>query len=80
MKQVKIGYFAIYREITGCRQQQLQTAAESPEDLFTELMTIYPGLQRYRQAMVAVNEEMADWGTALADGDEVLFFPPIAGG
>jgi molybdopterin synthase sulfur carrier subunit len=30
--------------------------------------------------MVAINDEMSDWNAALTDGDEVLFFPPVAGG
>jgi molybdopterin converting factor small subunit len=30
--------------------------------------------------MVAVNDEMASWDSSLSDGDEVLFFPPVAGG
>jgi len=29
---------------------------------------------------VAVNDQMADWESPIADGDEVLFFPPVAGG
>jgi molybdopterin synthase sulfur carrier subunit len=29
---------------------------------------------------VAVNQDMADAGTPLIDGDEVAFFPPVTGG
>jgi molybdopterin converting factor small subunit len=29
---------------------------------------------------VAINDEMAGWEALLQDGDEVLFFPPVAGG
>jgi molybdopterin converting factor small subunit len=29
---------------------------------------------------VAVNDEIKDWNVALSPGDEVLFFPPVAGG
>ena len=27
-----------------------------------------------------INDELADWNVALTAGDEVLFFPPVAGG
>jgi molybdopterin converting factor small subunit len=29
---------------------------------------------------VAINDELADWNVVLTAGDEVLFFPPVAGG
>ena len=29
---------------------------------------------------VAINAEFADWSTPLADGDAVVFIPPVAGG
>jgi len=29
---------------------------------------------------VAVNEEFAAWDRELADGDRVVFIPPVAGG
>jgi molybdopterin converting factor small subunit len=29
---------------------------------------------------VAINDEMSGWDAPLADGDQVLFFPPVAGG
>lgn len=29
---------------------------------------------------VAINQEYATWDTLLADGDEVVFIPPVAGG
>ncbi len=40
-----------------------------------------PRLERYRTATrIAVNAEIADPGTALAEGDEVSLLPPVAGG
>ena len=29
---------------------------------------------------VAINDELAAWDVELRSGDEVLFFPPVAGG
>lgn len=32
------------------------------------------------RVMVAVNQTLVDWHTALSDGDEVAFLPPVTGG
>jgi len=40
----------------------------------------HESLQAEAAALVAINDEMCDWETVLNDGDEVLFFPPVAGG
>jgi molybdopterin converting factor small subunit len=29
---------------------------------------------------VAINDEMSNWDAPVSDGDEVLLFPPVAGG
>ena len=31
-------------------------------------------------SLVAINDEMVQWDSPFSDGDEVLFFPPVAGG
>ena len=41
---------------------------------------LFPGLVREAAALVAINDEIVGWGQAIEDGDEVLFFPPVAGG
>lgn len=33
-----------------------------------------------RAVCIAVNQELAESGTPLRDGDEVAFFPPVTGG
>jgi molybdopterin converting factor subunit 1 len=80
MNQIKVRYFAAFREATGIETERLETMAESPSQLFRECASRFDGLQNYSAAMVAINDEMSDWNAALNDGDEVLFFPPVAGG
>jgi MoaD family protein len=80
MNQIKIRYFAAFREATGVEFEQVQTNAGSAADLFSECTDRFAALQPYSAAMVAINDEMSDWDAELSDGDEVLFFPPVAGG
>jgi len=75
-----VRYFAAFREITGVETEAVETGASSPSALFAECAARHDGLQKYTSSMVAVNDEMADWDSRLSDGDEVLFFPPVAGG
>ncbi len=80
MKNIKVRYFAAYREETGVAAETITTRADSPAELFSECATKHEGLQSYSAALVAINDEMSDWNAALCEGDEVLFFPPVAGG
>jgi len=77
---IKVRYFAAYREETGTDSETVNTSAGSPAELFAECSSRHEGLQSYSAAMVAINDEMSDWNTSLCDDDEVLFFPPVAGG
>jgi molybdopterin converting factor subunit 1 len=80
LKNINIRYFAAYREETGIDSETVNTSAASPAELFAECSSRHDGLQNYSAAMVAINDEMTDWNATLSDGDEVLFFPPVAGG
>ena len=77
---VQVRYFAAVREIIG------DTAAhwELPEgatvgDLWGRLAAANPPL-RQLACTAAVNQEYVSPETALADGDEVVFVPPVSGG
>jgi molybdopterin converting factor small subunit len=78
--KITIRYFAAFREAAGIETETLDTSAESPEKLFGECASRHAGLQGYSTSMVAINDEMTGWDALLSDGDEVLFFPPVAGG
>jgi len=80
MKRIAVKWFAAYRDATGTAAEPVETAAATPADLFGEMVARHHGLTSFAGALVAINDEMADWQSPLADGDEVLFFPPVAGG
>jgi molybdopterin converting factor subunit 1 len=78
--KIEIRYFAAFREATGIASEPVDTQAETTAALFAECADRFPALRKYSASLVAVNDEMAGWEHALANGDEVLFFPPVAGG
>jgi hypothetical protein len=49
-------------------------------DLYGELARRHGFADSITRCKVAINDELADWNVALTTGDEVLFFPPVAGG
>ena len=80
MIEVRVRWFAAYRELTGTESELHTTAATTPADLFDELTERHPALAGRTSALVAINDEMSDWAATLSAGDEILFFPPVAGG
>ena len=79
MNRIHIEYFAILRERAGRASEELQTAAETVAELYAELNARH-GFPDMGPLKVAINDEFGDWHSALADGDAVVFIPPVAGG
>lgn len=80
MKQFTVKWFAAYRDATGVAQEQVQSSAASPAELFAEMTRQHAELSQYTRALVAINDQMANWDTALQGGEQILFFPPVGGG
>ncbi len=80
MKGVTVRFFAVFREATGVESHTLNTRSVDTMELFSEMSRIFPGLVREAAALVAINDEIVGWEQPIEDGDEVLFFPPVAGG
>mgnify|MGYP002262959880 CR=1 FL=1 len=57
-----------------------KSPARTPADLYAELAARHGFRLAQTQVKVAVNSTFADWNRALAEGDEVVFIPPVAGG
>jgi molybdopterin-guanine dinucleotide biosynthesis protein A len=80
LRRLHVRYFAVLREQAGRSSEELETQATTPGELYEELrrrrgLTLAPEFLR-----VAVNDEFGDWRSLLADGDTVVFLPPVAGG
>ena len=84
--KIKVVFFAALREQLGTSAEEIDLPAG---------VTTVAGLRAYlvqrggiwqnvladkRLVRVAVNQDMAQGGSALTSGDEVAFFPPVTGG
>lgn len=79
-KQIRVQYFALLREQAGRSDESLVTTARTPRELYDELKSRYPFSLAPEMLRVAVNTEFGEWSQLLADGDAVVFIPPVAGG
>ncbi|MEO0973322.1 MAG: MoaD/ThiS family protein [Pseudomonadota bacterium] len=80
MIEIRVEYFAVLREQRGASDETVQTEASSVADLYAELAERH-SLSTPRDTLrVAINEAFSDWQSPLADGDVVVFIPPVAGG
>jgi molybdopterin converting factor subunit 1 len=78
--RVRLRYFASIRERMGRTTEELEvpdgsTVAQVWERLVAEVPAL--AQQRYRPA---VNQEYTEPDHTLADGDELVFIPPVSGG
>jgi molybdopterin-guanine dinucleotide biosynthesis protein A/molybdopterin converting factor small subunit len=79
-KHIKVQYYALLREQAGRSDEALETAARNPRELYEELKARHPFSLAPEMLRVAVNAEFGEWTQPLADGDSVVFIPPVAGG
>jgi molybdopterin-guanine dinucleotide biosynthesis protein A len=79
-KHIKVQYYALLREQAGRSEEALVTSARTPKELYEELKGRYPFSLAPEMLRVAVNTEFGEWSQPLADGDAVVFIPPVAGG
>lgn len=80
MPRVSLRYYALFRECAGRQAETLETKAQTPAELYRELAARRGFALPQNQLKVAVNAAFADWNRPLADGDEIVFIPPVAGG
>ena len=80
--KVTVLFFGITHDLTGCTQEQVELpAGETLEGLRRRYEVRFPRLQSVGDALLlVVNQEVVKGSTALRDGDEVAFLPPVSGG
>ena len=83
---IKVLYFARLRESLGKSSEQIKLPADVRDLEGLRALLVARGgaweqeLAPNKPVRAAVNQAMAMGDTALADGDEVAFFPPVTGG
>jgi molybdopterin converting factor subunit 1 len=78
--KIQIEYFALLKDQSGQASETIDSAAVTPSELYRELAERHGFTLPESALKVAVNEDFADWGDRLSDGDTVVFIPPVAGG
>jgi molybdopterin converting factor subunit 1 len=79
---VTIRLFARLRELVGAGEltRELPPGA-TVRTVWDSLVREYPQIEPYAESMsCAVNIDYARMTTAVTDGDEVAFLPPVSGG
>ncbi len=82
--KVRVRYFASVREAIGQGTESVDTAATTLGALRDELIARggahAEALARGKAVRMALDQDMSDDATALIEGCEVAFFPPVTGG
>jgi len=80
--RVKVRLFASLRETVGQEELTLDVPqGATAEDVWRALVEEEPALaSRRRSLMASVNRKYAPFDTPVAEGDEVVFIPPVSGG
>lgn len=79
---VTVRLFARLREIAGASEIRRDVPeAATAGAVWEQVAREFPAMAAYGAIVsCAVNEEYARLGTALKEGDEVAFLPPVSGG
>ncbi len=82
---LKLLFFARLRETLGVSRESFMLDAPATVASLLEHLRARGGvwtteLAAGRNFRIAVNQEMANLNTPLAEGDEVAVFPPVTGG
>jgi molybdopterin synthase sulfur carrier subunit len=83
--KIKVLYFAALREALGSPGETIElpegtTTLAAVRALIAGRGGDWDKLAQMKNLRAAVNQRMAEPDAAVADGDEVAFFPPVTGG
>ncbi len=80
--RIRVLFFGVVRDITGVREDTVEVATGSAvATVFEHYASRFPRLREMSSSLVlARNQQFSDPSTALGEGDEVAFLPPVSGG
>ena len=73
-------YFASLADLAACAEEMRESSAHTPRELYAEVAVAHAFTLGADRLRVAVNGAFVDWTHALAEGDEIVFLPPVSGG
>lgn len=82
MIQIKVKFFAAWREITGKNELEWSlNEAQTAQNLLDQLILEFPELARASSSsLLMINRRYSSREAILRQGDEVAFIPPVGGG
>lgn len=80
--QVKVKLFAVYQEVFGTADLDLELLPETTVgEVLESLIKQQPQIEKWRSVTrFGVNLQFVESDTVLQDGDEVVLIPPVSGG
>ena len=80
--RVTVLFFGILKDVVGRSSDQLELPANaSIETVFERYASQFPKLREMADSIAqARNQEFAEPGALVSDGDEIAFMPPVSGG
>ncbi len=79
-KTVSLLYFAVLREQRGLNAETRTTSVSTAGALYEDLKRDCGFTLSRDDLRVSVNGAFVDFEQPIADGDEIVFLPPVAGG
>lgn len=78
---VRVRFFARLRELAGNETAAIRVQpGATVGNVYDQLREKHGALPARESVRAALNQEFADWGDEVAEGDEVAFIPPVSGG
>jgi molybdopterin converting factor subunit 1 len=77
--RITVRYFASLRDQAQCEVEQVSAAGDAAA-LYESLRARHGFSLPRERLRVARNGQFTNWDTALVDGDEIVFIPPVSGG
>lgn len=80
--QIQVLFFGMLKDIVGRSEERLELAGPLRlEGVFSHYANQFPRLREMASSIVvARNQEFAESGSEVSDGDEIAFLPPVSGG
>ncbi len=79
--KLQILLFGITRDIVGQQKIELDYTGPSDIESFKEMLQHkYPEMNQLSHFKIAINQEFAQEGQSINEGDEIALIPPVSGG